>query len=45
MLKHLNRHLAFLMTLSSPVVAQDFQKGLLLTVLVTMLRLFKSGSL
>ena len=27
MLKHLTVILAFLMTLSSPVVAQDFQKG------------------
>ena len=28
MFKHLTVILAFLMTLSSPVVAQDFQKGL-----------------
>ena len=39
MFKHLTVILAFLMTLSSPVVAQDFQKGLAAaTMLVTTLR-------
>ena len=35
MFKHLTVILAFLMTLSSPVVAQDFQKGFAATRLVT----------
>ena len=45
MFKHLTVILAFLMTLSSPVVAQDFQKGLAASMLVTTLRPFKSGRL